>query len=159
MHHLEDPFAGVSSLARLVRPRGELHLYVYRTLAEEGALRQGLLSVVTAARRVTSRLPPRALHTVSWLVGAAATVLFLLPRWALRGWSRGERLTRQLPLVQYADVPFRMLVAEQYNRFGAPLEHRHSQQELRDWVERIGFELISVKPGQGWRLTGRRPGE
>ncbi len=35
LHHLEDPLAGVRALAKLVRPGGELRLYVYRTLEDE----------------------------------------------------------------------------------------------------------------------------
>ena len=35
VHHLEEPMAGVRALAKLVRPGGELRLYVYRTLEDE----------------------------------------------------------------------------------------------------------------------------
>src|SRR5262249_25529067 len=80
VHHLEDPLPGVRALARLVRPGGELRLYVYRSLDEEPLLKRLLFGVVTGLRRLTTRMPYPAVHAVSWLVAAIATVLFLWPR-------------------------------------------------------------------------------
>jgi SAM-dependent methyltransferase len=157
VHHLNDPVAGVKVLSDLVRPGGELRLYVYRTLEGENVARRAVLSAVTAVRSLTTRLPFRALHAFSWLVAAVATVLFLWPRRLLRRFVLGDRLTRGLPLAQYADVPFGMLVAEQFDRFGAPLEHRHSRAELTAWFADIGFEPVAILPGLGWRGIARRP--
>jgi SAM-dependent methyltransferase len=157
VHHLEDPAAAVQSLARLVRPGGELRLYVYRSLEEETAPRRALLAAVTSVRRVTTRLPPFALHAFAWTVAAVAAVLFLAPRRALRRWPAAERATRGLPLVQYADVPFRMLVAEQFDRFGAPLEGRYRREEVESWLREAGLGGIAVVPELGWRAVGRKP--
>ena len=37
-------------------------------------------------------------------------------------------------IAQYTDVPFRMLVAEQFDRFGAPLEGRYRRDEVEGWL-------------------------
>ena len=83
-------------------------------------------------------------------------VLVAPPPAAKHGRSE-ERLTRGLPLVHYADVPFRMLVAEQFDRLVAPIEHRYRADEVKAWFEAIGFELVALLPGLGWRAIGRRP--
>src|SRR4029450_10774432 len=111
---------GVRALARLVRPGGELRLYVYRSLDDEPLWRRLLLGAVTALRRVTTRLPYAAVHAVAWLVAVTASVFFLWPRRLLRRFPLGDRLTYGLPLVHYVEVPFRMLVAEQFDRVVAP---------------------------------------
>jgi SAM-dependent methyltransferase len=157
VHHVDDPAAAVRSLAALVRPGGTLRLYVYRSLADEGLLRRGLLGAVTALRALTTRLPPDLLHAFSWTVAAAATVAFLGPRRALRGTRMGDRLTRGLPLVQYTDVPFRMLVAEQFDRFGAPLEGRYRRDEVEGWLRGAGLDRITILPGLGWRALAHKP--
>jgi len=157
VHHLADPAAAVRGLAALVRPGGALRLYVYRSLAEEGPARRALLAAVTALRRLTTRLPPPALHGFAAAVAAAATVAFLLPRRRLRRWRWGDRLTARLPLVQYADVPFRMVVAEQFDRFGAPLEGRFRKDEVEAWLLEAGLEVEAVLPGLGWRAIARKP--
>lgn len=157
VHHLEAPLAGVQCLARLVRPGGQLRLYVYRSLDEEPAARRALLAVVTTLRRVTTRLPYGALHAFCLGVSAVASILFLLPRRLLRGSRRGDRLTRGLPLVHYADVPFRMLVAEQFDRFAAPLEGRYRRDEVESWIQAVGFQQEAILAGLGWRAIARRP--
>jgi SAM-dependent methyltransferase len=157
VHHLADPASAVRALAALVRPGGMLRLFVYRSLADEGAARRALLAVVTRLRSLTTRMPPPLLHAFAWLVSAVATGAFLVPRRLLRRSAPGERLTRGLPLVQYADVPFRMLVAEQFDRFGAPLEGRFRREEVEAWLRGAGLEVLDVLPGLGWRAIARKP--
>jgi SAM-dependent methyltransferase len=157
LHHLEDPRIGVRALAGLVRPGGELRLYVYRTLDDEPWWKRILLHMVTGLRQITTRLPYPAVHGVAWLVAAVASVLFLAPRRLLRRSSWGDRLTRGLPLVHYADVPFRMVVSEQFDRLVAPIEGRFRREDVEAWLRDVGFEVVAVLPGLGWRAIGRRP--
>ena len=65
VHHLEDPLPGVRALAKLVRPGGELRLYVYRTLEDEPWWKRLLFRVVTGLRQITTRLPYPAVHAFS----------------------------------------------------------------------------------------------
>jgi len=157
VHHLEEPIVGVRALARLVRPGGELRLYVYRTLEDEPRWKRLLFGVVAAVRHVTTRLPYPAVHAVSWLVAAAASGVFLWPRRLLRRSEWGDRLTRGLPLVHYAGVPFRMVVSEQFDRLVAPIEGRFRRDEVERWLRDVGFEVVAVLPGLGWRAIGKRP--
>jgi SAM-dependent methyltransferase len=158
LHHLEDPPVGVRALANLVRPGGDLRLYVYRTLEDEPWWKRAIFGVVTGLRHVTTRLPYPTVHTISWLVAAVASVLFLWPRRVLKRWGWGDRLTRQLPLVHYTDVPFRMVVSEQFDRLVAPIEGRFSRAEVEGWLRDVGFEIVAILPGLGWRAIGKRPG-
>jgi SAM-dependent methyltransferase len=158
LHHLEEPLEGVRALARLVRPGGELRFYVYRSLDGEPLAKRLLLALVTSLRRITTRLPYSAVHAVAWAIAAVATPLFLWPRRLLRRFPLGERWTRGLPLVHYLDVPFRMLVSEQFDRLVAPIEGRLSRDEVEALLNDVGFEIIAVMPGLGWRAIGRKPG-
>jgi len=157
LHHLEDPQVGVRALAKLVRSGGELRLYVYRTLEDEPSWKRVLFGAVTGLRQITTRLPYPAVHAISWLVAAVASVLFLWPRRLLRQWVWGDRLTRHLPLVHYTDVPFRMVISEQFDRLVAPIEGRFSRDEVEAWLRDVGFEVLAILPGLGWRAIGKRP--
>jgi SAM-dependent methyltransferase len=157
LHHLEDPLAGVRALAKLVRPGGELRLYVYRTLEDEPWWKRALFGAVKGLRRITTRLPFPIVHAVSWVVAALGSVLFLWPRRLLRRWAWGQRRTRNLPLVHYADVPFRMVVSEEFDRLVAPIEGRFSKQDVEAWLRYVDFEVVAILPGLGWRAIGRRP--
>jgi hypothetical protein len=91
------------------------------------------------------------------VIAVVASATFLLPRRLLRGFGWGDWLTRGLPLVQYADVPFRMLVAEQFDRLVAPIEGRYSPDELTGWMRGLGLQLEALLPDLGWRAIARRP--
>jgi len=157
VHHLEDPLQGVKALARLVRPGGELRLYVYRSLEDEPWARRALLGLVTLIRRLTTRLPYGLVHASAAIIAVAATVLFLWPRRLLHRTPWGDRLTRGLPLVQYTNIPFRMLVAEQFDRLVAPIEGRFRREEVEAWIRAVGFEVVTILAGLGWRVVARRP--
>ena len=158
LHHLEEPVDGLRSLATLVRPGGELRVYVYRSLEGDPWPRRALLGLVTLIRRVTTRLPYFVVHAVAAGVAAMATLLFLWPRRLSRRLGVAEKFTSTLPLVHYENIPFRMLVAEQFDRLVAPIEYRYRKEEIVEWFAAIGFELVALLPGLGWRAIGRRPG-
>ncbi len=156
LHHLEDPVAGLRALAELVRPRGEVRFYVYRTLEDEHWTKRALLGGVTLLRRLTTRLPYPAVSGVAWTLSVLARVLTLLPRRLLRRYAWGDRITKGLPLVHYVDVPFRMLVAEQFDRLVAPLEGRFRREDVERWVHDAKLDLVAVLPDLGWRVIARR---
>lgn len=157
LHHLEDPVAGLRVLAELVRPQGQVRFYVYRTIEDEHWTKRALLQGVTLLRRLTTRLPYPIVSVAAGIIATLATVLTLLPRRLLRRYPWGDRITRGLPLVQYVDVPFRMLVAEQFDRLVAPLEGRFRREDVEKWVHDAKLDLVAVLPDLGWRVIARRP--
>jgi hypothetical protein len=50
-----------------------------------------------------------------------------------------------------------MLVAEQFDRLVAPIEGRFTRDEVEGWLRGVGFEVVAILPGLGWRVIGRRP--
>ncbi len=62
-----------------------------------------------------------------------------------------------LLLVQDPNVPFRMFVSEQFDRLVPPTENRFSRQDIEAWLCSVGFEVVAILPGLGWRAIGRRP--
>src|SRR5262249_42970865 len=60
LHHLPAPEEGFRRLAALVKRGGRVLVYVYHALEGE-PVKQAILRAVTAARRVTVRLPHRVL--------------------------------------------------------------------------------------------------
>lgn len=155
LHHLPDPERAFRSVARHVRPGGHVQIYLYwQPLQRWHRL---LLGMVRAARRVTTRLPHRVLHVLSYPIAALATAAFVVPHRVLRRFPATRPLAQRLPLRAYADYPFGVCVNDQFDRFSAPLEHRYTRDEVRGWLERAGFEDVQVLPNHGWLGSGRRP--
>jgi SAM-dependent methyltransferase len=155
LHHLPDPRRALQSLARLVRPGGYIHIYVY-WIPSRGWHRS-LLRLVTAARRVTTRMPRPLLRTLSYPIAAALFVVFVLPYRTSRRLSRLERFASGFPLKAYADYPYRVCVNDQFDRFSAPLERRFTGEEVEEMLLDSGFDDVVVLVNNGWIGSGRRP--
>ena len=155
LHHLPDTERALRSIARYAKPGGHVHIYLY--WVPERASHRRVLALVTALRRVTTRLPHRALHALCVPLAALLAVAVVAPRRALRRRPRGRRLVAALPLKAYADYPFGVLLNDQFDRFSAPLERRFTAAEVRALMEVAGLEDVVVLANDGWVADGRRP--
>jgi 2-polyprenyl-3-methyl-5-hydroxy-6-metoxy-1,4-benzoquinol methylase len=153
LHHLPDPRQALKSLARLVRPGGYIHIYVY-WIPSQGWHR-ALLRLVTAARRVTTRMPRPLLHTLSYPMAAGLFGVFVLPYKILRRLPRFQRVAANLPLKTYADYPFGVCANDQYDRFSAPIEWRFTAEDVDAMLTEAGFVDTVVLKNHGWIGSGR----
>jgi ubiquinone/menaquinone biosynthesis C-methylase UbiE/uncharacterized protein YbaR (Trm112 family) len=155
LHHLPDPRRPLRSLARLVRPNGYVHIYVY--WVPPRPWHRSLLRLVTATRRMTIRMPRPMLRALSYPIAATLFGLFVLPYRHSRHIGRLKGFAEGLPLKAYADYPFGVCVNDQFDRFSAPLEWRFSAEEVRAMLEEAGFVDVTVLENNGWVGSGRRP--
>jgi 2-polyprenyl-3-methyl-5-hydroxy-6-metoxy-1,4-benzoquinol methylase/uncharacterized protein YbaR (Trm112 family) len=155
LHHLPNPQRALRSVATHARPGGHVHIYLY--WVPERRWHRAALTLVTAARRVTVRMPHRVLHTLCYPLGAALHVAFVGPYRNLRCRPRGKQIAASLPLKTYADYPFSVLVNDQFDRFSAPLERRYTADQVRDALVDAGLQDVIVTPNHGWVADGRRP--
>lgn len=155
LHHLPDPEGAFRELLRVVRPGGDVTIYVY--WRRRGPVGRALLGLVTAARTVTTRLPHPLLHALAYPAALAALILFVTPARLLATVPALRERARGLPLAGYTDYPFMVLVNDQFDRFSAPLERRYTEREVRDWLDREGLTSVYVRPNYGWVAGGRKP--
>jgi 2-polyprenyl-3-methyl-5-hydroxy-6-metoxy-1,4-benzoquinol methylase len=155
LHHLPDPRRALKSLARLVRPGGHIHIYVYWVPSHRW--HRSLLRLVTEARRVTTRMPHPLLRALSYPIAVALFGVFVLPYRAARRVRGLERLATGFPLKAYADYPFGVCVNDQFDRFSAPLEWRFTADAVEEALRDAGFAEITVLANNGWIGSGRRP--
>lgn len=155
LHHLPDPRRALNALARLVRPGGYVHIYVYWIPAS--AWHRSLLRLVTAARRATTRIPRRLLRALSYPVAATLFGIFVIPYRITRREPRLRRVAEALPLKAYADYPFGVCVNDQFDRFSAPIEWRFTADEVQAMLEAAGFVDTLILENHGWIGSGRSP--
>jgi len=159
LHHLPDPTSGFLSLAGAVRPGGEVSVWVY------GAENNGwIVNLVSPLRVVlTSRLPPRLLHALSFVLALPLwTVLRLLYRPARRV---GEPWTRLLPYYSYlayiSGFPFREIHAIVHDHLAAPIAHYLEREVVEGWYRSVGARetVVASHNRNSWRGYGRLTGE
>jgi ubiquinone/menaquinone biosynthesis C-methylase UbiE/uncharacterized protein YbaR (Trm112 family) len=155
LHLLPDPMRALRRLAPLARPGGHIHVYLY--WVPERSSHRRALRVVTAARRVTVRMPHRLLHAVCLPLAAALMVGIVVPYRVLRRRPRGRRFAEALPLKTYADYPFGVLVNDQFDRFSPPLERRFTREEVEGMLKELQLEHICVRANHGWVGDGLIP--
>jgi SAM-dependent methyltransferase len=155
LHHLPDPGGTLASIARYAQPGGRVRVYLYWVPPHRWHRR--LLGLVTAARRLTTRLPYRLLHAVCYPIAACAYGLFVLPYRLTRRIPSLRRLADALPLKTYADYPFAVCVNDQFDRFSAPIENRYTKQEVEAMMRAAGLVEVQVLPNHGWVAEGTRP--
>ena len=155
LHHLPDPERAFQKLLHYLKPGGEAQIYLYWK-PEDQPIKAGLLSIVTALRRVTTRLPHSVVYALAYPASLAAFVLFVWPYRLLKRLRILEGFAGKIPMKQYAYYPFRVCVNDQLDRFSAPLENRYTKQEVLDWLVRADLQNPVVNAAYGWVGTGRK---
>ena len=157
LHHLPDPEKAFHNLLRYLKPGGDIQIYLYWS-PEKKPIKATLLGAVSLARKVTTRLPHPVVYALAYGGASAAYLLFIGPYRVMRRVPALRNLAEQLPMKQYADLPFRVCVNDQHDRFSAPIEFRYKRAEVEGLLGRGSLESIDVAPNYGWIGTGRKVG-
>jgi SAM-dependent methyltransferase len=155
LHHLPDPQRALNGLARFAKPGGIVHVYLY--WRGERRTHRLILRMVTAVRRLTTRMPHRLLHALCHPIALALLLCVVTPYRLLRRYPGLRRLADAFPLKTYADYPWGVLVNDTFDRFSAPIENRYSRDEVHAMLDQAGLVEVEVRPHHGWVAYGRRP--
>ena len=145
LHHLDDTEGALRGLVRALKPGGRLRLYLYWKRSGFSGL---LLSLVSLARTITTRLPFPVLKAFCWLLSVGLLVGVIVPYRVLE--KMGIPVDESWPLSVYVKYPFTVLYNDQFDRFSAPLEKRYSQGEVSALLEAAGLRDVRVHPRFGW---------
>src|SRR5262245_45898035 len=157
LHHLPDPEAAFQNLLRFLKPGGVVQIYLYWK-PEQRPIKSAMLSGISAARRLTTRLPHSAVYVLAYPTAAVAFAFFVWPYRIMRRLPLLNRVAEEMPLRQYANLPFRVCVNDQLDRLSAPIENRYTRADVQSWLARASLEAQSVGENFGWIATGRKAG-
>ena len=156
LHHLPDPEAAFQNLLRYLKPGGEIQIYLYWS-PEGQPIKRALLATVSAMRKLTTRLPHRAVYGLAFPAALAAFTFFVWPYRLMKKVPGLRGLAEKMPMKQYAGFPFRVCINDQLDRFSAPIENRYTRKEVEEWLRRGNLQDSQVAPSYGWVATGRKP--
>jgi SAM-dependent methyltransferase len=153
IHHLSEPQVAIASLARLLRPGGQLFVWVY---AREGSTVMRV--VIESLRALSTRLPRSVLPLIAWPLAA---LLHTVVRIVYRPLST-TALAQHLPAAGYlaplSEFSFRRNYSVVTDQLVAPKTDYINGGQLTAWFAAAGLESIKVTPrnGNSWRAWGVR---
>ena len=153
LHHLSDPQAGFINLAKLLKPGAPLITYLYEDFSDRSRFEQTLLGAVRGVRQVTSRLAPRWLYVLCWLLTPVVWSLCSVPAWVLR--RCGASLAERMPFRH--TLRWTVIASDLFDRFAPPVEWRVSQQQVLRLYEAAGLEHVEIRRYRGWVSWGFKP--
>lgn len=156
LHHLPDPEAAFQNLLRYLKPGGQIQIYLYWQ-PERRSIKSALLRAVNSARNLTTRLPHWAVHALAYPSALAAFLFFVWPYQIMKRVPALRSVAANMPMKQYAVLPFRVCVNDQLDRFSAPIENRYTKTEVEAWLSSAGLKKFQVIPNFGWLGTGQKP--
>ncbi len=141
IHHLAEPARTIANLVRALRPGGTLLVWVYGREGNEALLR--ILDPVR--KRFTSRLPPRLLDSLTYLVS--------VPFWLILNIVRPRGVYYDL-LRQFRFKHVHSIIFDQLLPTIATYYTREAAQELLRGLSDV--RIVSVN-GRSWTVTGSKP--
>jgi len=156
LHHLPDPEIAFQNLLRYLKPGGEIQIYLYWQ-PERRSIKSLLLNAVNSTRSLTTKLPHWAVHALAYPSAAAAFLFFVWPYRIMQSVPALRPYAGNMPMKQYAVLPFRVCVNDQLDRFSAPIENRYTRTEVEAWLSSAGLKQSQVIANFGWLGTGQKP--
>jgi SAM-dependent methyltransferase/uncharacterized protein YbaR (Trm112 family) len=156
LHHLPDPEIAFQNLLRYLKPGGQIQIYLYWQ-PERRSIKSALLTAVNSFRNLTTRLPHWAVHAFAYPSAVAAFLFFVWPYRIMQRVPALRSVAANMPMKQYAVLPFRVCVNDQLDRFSAPIENRYTKTEVEAWLSSAGLKKSQVIANFGWLGTGQKP--
>lgn len=151
--NLTEPRRGFHALARLLRPRGTVHIWITGLESMSAVYRA---SHLVPLRRFTSRLSPGTTYVLSFPIALTLEALVFAPT---RLMARSASLRRVIhpQLIDVSSLPLGHKIAEVHDRIGAPVIHFPTHDEVEEWFASAGLTEAAVEPtpgGRGWSAHG-----
>lgn len=154
LHHTPDPKRGLLEIARVLKKRTPVFLYLYEDHSEN-IPKFIFVKIVSMLRTITTKIPHKALYVLSWLLSPFVYIVFTLPAKAFRKFKLTSSIAGSIPF-NFGTGPF-SLRGDLYDRFAAPIEYRFSRNGMNQLFTECGFSNIHItrlRDTAGWVAWG-----
>ena len=141
LHHVPDTAAAINSCVKLLKSGAPLLLYLYYSFDNRPWWFRYLWRVSDWTRRLIFPLPSHFKILVTSVI--AALVYWPLARASLVIEHLGFSVNN-VPLSYYRNSSFYTMLTDARDRFGTPLEHRYTKEQIKQMMKNAGLSRISV---------------
>ncbi len=135
LHHLPKPQEGFARLPLVVKPGGELLIWVYNRRNNARAL-----YLYEPLRAVARHLPKRLLLALCYLPAALVHGINVLGHGLRRMGFTGA--AKRLPFAYYMHFPFNMKLNDAFDVLATPKSNYYRVEEIRTWFREAGLKRI-----------------
>lgn len=139
LHHVPDTLAAIRSCADLLKPGAPLLLYLYYAFDNRRWWFRALWRCSEVGRRLICNMPPWLKHTVTDVI---ALLIYFPIATSSRILGKIGLNVADIPLSYYRNHSFYTMRTDARDRFGTPLEHRFTRQQIKKMMEDAGLENI-----------------
>ena len=139
LHHVPDPTEAAKACIAMLKPGAPFLVYMYYAFDNRSLAFKFAWRCSDFLRRGICRLPAVLKHLVTDTL--AAVVYFPLTRFSLLLEHIGLNVD-SIPLSYYRNYSFYTMRTDSRDRFGTPLEHRFTREEIAALLERAGLEKV-----------------
>ena len=152
LHHVPDTQAAITSCAELLKPGAPLLLYLYYSFENRSWWFRAIWHLSDILRRMIYRLP----HRLKQVITDCIAILIYLPLVTLsRLLGYFSCNVTGIPLSYYRNYSFYTMRTDARDRFGTPLEHRFSKDQIKKMMEKAGFVNIQFSDSAPyWIVVG-----
>ncbi len=160
LHHTPDTHAAFLSAAALVKPGGQLAVWLYPKEKEPSAYADRIHWIQDdVIRPVTCRMPPRMLRIVSGILGR---LTFVRDRAAARYQATGSRIAHRVSAYaglvavgRHRDQEIAAFL--NFDWYSPQYRSYHTEAELERWYNEAGFDRIRILPQRVSAIGNRIP--
>lgn len=154
LHHLSNPDVGFSELTRIIQKGGSVFLYLYED-HKDNFIKFMALKGVSFIRKYTTKLSPHSLSLLCLLLSPLVVIGFAWPSRILARFKFTKGVANKIPF-NFGKGLF-SVKADLFDRFGAPVEHRFSERQIRELFSLYGYSKVSLtkmRDVAGWVAWG-----
>lgn len=139
LHHMPNTQRAIADVAKKIRPGGIIQLYLYYAFDNRPFWFRMLWMISNLLRQIICRFPFGLRNFISQII--AYLVYWPLARSAYI-LEKISLLPHSWPLSAYKNRTFYSMKTDALDRFGTRLEHRFTRVQIKEMLEKSGFERI-----------------
>ena len=140
LHHLPDTLSALENCSRKLKKGAPFLIYLYYRFDNRGFVFRLIWRLSDFMRLIIRLLPFPIKRSVTDLL--ALLIYLPLARISLLLEKLGIKPSF-IPLSFYKNLPFYAMRTDSLDRFGTPMEHRFTKQEIKDMMEKADFSKVT----------------
>lgn len=137
LHHLPKPQEGFSKLPSVLKPSGQMLIWVYNRRNNARAL-----YFYEPLRSLLKQFPKPLLYKLCYIPGGVVHGINLFGRWL--GSIGFPNLEKKLPFAYYRHFPFNMKLNDAFDVLATPKSNYYYVEEIRNWFNDAKLQAIEA---------------